>query len=372
MFDGVESLVAGEIPEEVEGPDYPRKKTRSMGRVALLATWATERALTEAGLLDHEALIDGTTGISYGSTEGNEEATDKFFRALLQKQTIEGIKSVDFLKLMSHTCAANLSQFFNVKGRIVPTSSACTSGSQGIGYGYEAIRTGRQDVMIAGGAEELVVSAAAVFNILFEASTRNEDPARASRPFDADRDGLVVAEGAGTLILEELDHARARGAPIRGEIVGFASNANGTHMAVPSEEAMVEVQKQCLQDAGIPPREIDYVNAHATATRRGDVAESRAIREVFDHGPPVSTLKGHTGHTLGACGAVEAVYCLHMMREGWFSPTLNLTAVDPECAELNYVRSEPVERGAEYVMSNNFAFGGVNTSLIFRHREAGG
>jgi 3-oxoacyl-[acyl-carrier-protein] synthase II len=249
---------------------------------------------------------------------------------------------------------------------VIPTSSACTSGSQGIGYGYEAIRFGRQTAMITGGAEELHVIDAAVFDIMYATSTRNEEPHRTPRPFDAGRDGLVIGEGAGTLVLEEMEHALDRGATIHAEVVGFGTNCDGRHVTNPDAEGMQRVIELALADAALRPGDIDYVNAHGTATRLGDVAESLATHRVFGPRVPVSSLKGHFGHTLGACGALEAWLTIHMVREGWVAPTLNLEDVDPECAPLDYVRTAPRPLEVDHAMSNNFAFGGVNTSLIFK------
>ena len=286
--------------------------------------------------------------------------------ALLERKTIRGIRATDYVQFMSHTVAANLALFYGVCGRIVPTCSACTSGSQGIGYGFEAIRFGKQDVMITGGSEEFHAIDSAVFDIMFATSTRNDAPHSTPRPFDVDRDGLVVGEGAATLILEELEHARRRGARVHAEVMGYGTNCDGKHITNPDQEGMRRVMELALADAGLAPGEVDYVNAHGTATETGDIAESLATREVFGERVPVSTLKGALGHTLGACGAVEAWLSIEMMKEGWFAPTLNLERVDPRCAALDYIQAAPRSLQARHVMSNNFAFGGVNSSLVFR------
>lgn len=365
-YEGLDVHLGAPVDKEDFNPDYPRKATRSMGRVALLATKATETALEDAGLLDHESLTDGSTGVSYGSTMGNETSFHKLIHRVLDERTVEGIKSVDFLKLMSHTAPANLCQFFNINGRLIPTSSACTTGSQGVGYGYETIKFGQQTCMVTGGAEELVTTAAAYFGVIFAASTRNDDPAKASRPFDRDRDGLVVGEGAGTLLLESFEHAQNRDASIHGEILGFASNTNGQHLTIPNHESMETVMQWALEDASLTPDDIDYVNAHATATERGDIAESQAVANVLGNDVPVSSFKGQMGHTLGACGALETVFSIRMLDEKWLAPTLNLDEPDERCADLNYVRDKPRDTDGEVLMTNNFAFGGVNTSLIIR------
>jgi 3-oxoacyl-[acyl-carrier-protein] synthase II len=235
-----------------------------------------------------------------------------------------------------------------------------------VGYGFDAIRFGQQEVMLTGGAEEYHPIDSAVFDIMFATSTRNDAPETTPRPFDADRDGLVVGEGAGTLILESLDHAERRGARILAEVIGYGTNCDGRHITNPDSEGMRRVMELSLADAGLGPGDIDYVNAHGTATEAGDIAESAAMHALFGARVPVSTFKGHLGHTLGACGAVEAWLTLAMLAEGWFAPNLNLENVDPRCGELDYLRGAPRQIDAEYVMSNNFAFGGVNTSLIFR------
>jgi 3-oxoacyl-[acyl-carrier-protein] synthase II len=365
-YEGLRTHLAARVTDFAVPERYPRKKIRTMGRVALLATRAAELALADARLLGSPVVTDGSTGIAYGSTSGSPPAMEVYAQHIWAKRTTEGIAATDYIQLMSHSCAANLALFFEVKGRVIPTSSACTSGSQGIGYGYEAIRFGRQSVMIAGGAEELHVIDAVVFDIMFATSTRSGSPIRTPRPFDRDRDGLVVGEGAATLILENLDHALARGAPIYAEIVGFGTNCDGQHITNPNVEGMQHVMDLALADARLAPGDIGYVNAHGTATRLGDIAESRATHRVFGPSVPFSSLKGHFGHTLGACGALEAWLAIRMMQEGWAAPTLHLEQVDPDCAPLDYVIGAPRALAVDHVMSNNFAFGGVNTSLIFR------
>jgi 3-oxoacyl-[acyl-carrier-protein] synthase II len=223
--------------------------------------------------------------------------------------------------------------------------------------------------MIAGGAEELCATEAAVFDTLFATSVRNDAPHTTPSPFDAGRDGLVIGEGAGTLILEDLEHAKARGAKIHAEIVGFGTNSDGCHVTQPNSETMKIAMELALADAGLPPSAIGYVNAHGTGTQHGDIAESHATSRVFGNRIPISSLKSYMGHTLGACGALEAWASIEMMHENWFAPTLNLKQLDPQCAELDYIVDAGREIQCEYVMSNNFAFGGINTSLIFRRYE---
>ncbi len=348
-----------ELPEH-----YTRKRTRSMGRVSLLSVRATELALEQAGLTDHPALTNGETGVSYGSATGSTDAALEFAQ-LLGLQSMKSLNATTYVRMMSHTAAVNIDVFFGVKGRVIPTSSACTGGSQGIGYAYEAIKYGQQTAMIAGGAEELCPTESAVFDVLYATSTRNDQPDQTPRPFDRDRDGLVIGEGACTLILEEYEHARVRGATILAEIVGFGTNSDGQHVTRPNQETMGGALRLALGDANLPPSEIGYVNAHGTATEHGDIAESRATADVIGQPVPISSLKSYVGHTLGACGSLEAWISIQMMNEDWYAPTINLDNIDERCGELDYLQT-PRQMQNEYVMSNNFAFGGINTSLIFK------
>lgn len=344
---------------------YNRKVTRSMGRVAVMAVRASELALTDAGLLGDPLVSSGNMGISYGSSVGSPAAIGDFGNMIAHKTT-EGITANTYIKMMSHTAAVNIGVFFGITGRVVTTSSACTAGSQGIGYAFEAIQSGRQVAMLAGGAEELDAVDAAVFDTLFATSTANDTPQLTPRPFDAKRDGLVLGEGACTLVLEELEHARARGARILGEIIGYGTNSDGTHVTQPNARTMAQAMRLALAGAGLPPEAIGYVNAHGTATEHGDLAETNATFEVFGQRAPISSLKSYMGHTLGACGALEAWMSLEMMRTGWFAPTINLNEVDSRCGDLDYIKTGGRAIDTDIVMSNNFAFGGINTSLILR------
>jgi len=346
-------------------PNYPRKKIRSMGRVSLLATRATELALEQADLLNDPSIQDGRMGVAYGSSIGST-APIVHFGEMLKSGDSKGISSTTYIQMMSHTTAVNLGVFFGLKGRVITSSSACTSGSQGIGYAYEAIKSGAQQLMVAGGAEELCPSEAVVFDTLFATSTRNQEPKASPRPFEKDRDGLVIGEGAGTLILESLEHAQARGAKIYAELVGFGTNSDGTHVTQPQRDTMQVAMEMALKDAQLSGEQIGYVSAHGTATDKGDIAESHATYQALQRPVAISSMKSYLGHTLGACGALEAWFAIEMMNHGWFAPTLNLQQVDPECAELDYISGGGRNIDTDYVMSNNFAFGGINTSLIFK------
>ena len=364
-YAGLNAHLAGPVKEFKMPPHYKRKALRSMGRVAQLATLATEHALENAGLLDDPLLSSGQMGVSYGSSAGSFKAIADFGNMLLNHST-DGLNANSYIKMMAHTAPVNIGVHFGLQGRVITTSSACTSGSQGIGYAYEAIKYGMQTAMLAGGAEELSATEAAVFDTLYAASTQNETPAATPRPFDKNRDGLVIGEGAGTLVLEELEHAKARGAHIYAEIVGFGTNADGTHVTQPSAATMEAAIRLALKDASLEASAIGYVSAHGTATERGDIAESQATYAVFGDQVPISAFKSFTGHTLGACGALEAWTSIEMMNQNWFHACANLDDVDPECAALDYIRGEARELEVDYVMSNNFAFGGINTSLIFK------
>ncbi len=345
--------------------EWPRKMRRSLGRVSAMAVRATELALDHAGLLDDPLLRSGKVGVAYGSSSGSTDSL-KAAGEFVATRSVSSLPANTYIKMMPHTTAAAIGMFFGLTGRLLPSSTACTSGSLSIGMAYETIRHGYQDVMVAGGADELDLPAVAVFDTLYATSTRNDAPEATPRPFDVDRDGLVVGEGAGTFVLEALDHAQRRDAPILAEVVGFGTNSDGKHPTQPSRETMAEAMRLALADAGVAPGGIGYINAHGTATELGDIAESQATHDVFGSDVPISSLKSYLGHTLGACGSLEAWMTLEMLHEEWAAPTVNLATVDSRCAPLDYVRSTPRALDTDRFMTNNFAFGGVNTSLVFQ------
>jgi 3-oxoacyl-[acyl-carrier-protein] synthase II len=365
VYEGLNTRLAAPAQPFALSARFNRKSMRSMGRVAIMAVCATERALQDANLLEAPILQSGQVGIAYGSSSGTPSAVGDFGRMMAEKTT-EGISATTYIKMMSHTAAVNIGIFFGITGRIIPTSSACTSGSQGIGYAYEAIKFGKQTIMIAGGAEELCATEAAVFDTLFATSTRNHEPHLTPRPYDAHRDGLVLGEGAGTLILEEFEHAKARQAPIYAEIVGFGTNSDGCHVTQPNAPTMQQAVEAALKDAHLKPEQIGYINGHGTATEYGDIAEVQLVRTLFGDRTPISSLKSYMGHTLGACGALEAWISIEMMRHNWFAPTINLDHVDPRCAGIWHIQGAGLQKECEYIMSNNFAFGGINTAVIFK------
>ncbi|AXX60455.1 beta-ketoacyl-ACP synthase [Vibrio vulnificus] len=364
QYEGLNTKLAAPVVDFELPSHYKRKQVRGMGRVSKLATVATENALRQAGLIGEDVLTNGQTGIAYGSSTGSTDAIGAF-GVMLNDKTTKAITATTYVQMMPHTTAVNVGLFFGLRGRVIPTSSACTSGSQAIGYAYEAIKHGYQTVMVAGGAEELCPTESAVFDTLFATSLKNDQPKTTPSPYDKDRDGLVIGEGAGTLVLEEYEHAKARGATIYAEIIGFASNCDAAHVTQPQMETMQICMEMALQNADLHPKHIGYVSAHGTATDRGDIAESNATQNAIGK-VPISSLKSYFGHTLGACGAIEAWLSIEMMNSGWFSPTLNLTNLDPDCGDLDYIAGAGREMEIDYMMSNNFAFGGINTSLIFK------
>jgi 3-oxoacyl-[acyl-carrier-protein] synthase II len=365
MFENMNTRLGAPVPDFVVPAHWPRKNTRSMGRVAQLAVRATELALAEAGLAADLAIRDGRMGVAYGSSFGSMDPIRLCGHALSTGST-KGITSTSYLQAMSHTTAVNIALHFELKGRIIPTSSACSSASHAIGYSYEAIRSGRQTMMVAGGSEEFTPAHALIFDTLFATSTQNETPTLTPRPFDRSRDGLVVGEGACTLVLEDREHALARGAIIHAEIIGFGTNSDGAHATQPTSATMARCIEMALADAGLSADAIGYVSAHGTATDRGDIAESHATSQVLGAAMPISSMKSYLGHTLGACGSIEAWWAIEMMKRGSFAPTLNLVEPDSACGQLDYIKDEDRAIETEHILSNNFAFGGINTSLVFR------
>ncbi len=349
------------IPTALE---IPHKAARTMGRVAQLAAVATKIAVDDAGLTADE-FADGTIGLAYGSTHGSSQANEDWVKKLVAQRSFLGMSATLYLKFMSHTTAANLAIYFGVHGRVLCTSAACVSATQALGQGYETIGVGLADVMVCGGSEELHFSHVGVFDMLHAASKAfNATPELTPRPFDQRRDGLVIGEGAGTLVLEEYERAKRLGKHIYAEITGFGTNCDGTHVTNPSADGMHGAMVAALKSAQCGPETIDYVNAHATGTTIGDIVESQATYKLFGDRAPVSSLKGHLGHTLGACGGIELALSIAMLREGWIAPTRNLEHVDKQCAPLDYVRGEARSAKLNRILCNKFAFGGINTSLV--------
>ena len=365
QYPDLEAQLGAPIEGYAPPAHWTRKQLRSMGRVSYLCVDAAEQALADAGLLGDERIKDGRMGVACGSSTGSTQDIRDVGELLITGKS-QNFSANTYVRMMPHTTAANVGIFFGLTGRIIPTSSACSSGSQGIGYAYEAIKHGMIEMMLAGGGEEFCPSEVYVFDSLYAASRRNNEPAKTPRPYDAGRDGLVIGEGAGILVLESLVHAQARGAKIYAEIVGYGANSDGSHVTRPQKATMQRCMALALEDAGLEPAQIGYVNGHGTATEQGDIAETQATEALFGSRMPISSQKSYLGHTLGACGALESWFSIEMMNSGWFAPTLNLDHIDPRCGRLDYIRGQGREIDTDYVMNNNFAFGGVNTSLVFK------
>jgi 3-oxoacyl-[acyl-carrier-protein] synthase II len=360
---GMATLLAGAV-EEQNFKDIPRKHRRSMGRVAMMSARSMQDAIRDSGLTQ-EQIEDIKTGISFGSTMGANEALIEWISSVYTNRNFKQQNSMVFLKSMSHTISANLAAMFKIKGRSIPTCSACTSSSQAIGAGYESIKYGMSDIMFVGGGEGLHYLSEGVFEVMGACSTEyNDSPMLTPRPFDSNRDGLIVGEGAGTLVLEEYESAKRRGAKIYAEIKGYATTCDGNHLTTPSREGMSSVMNLALQDANISPSQIGYINAHATATIKGDIEESHATYNLFENKTPISSTKSYMGHLLGGCGVVESIISIIALNDRLLPANRTLQSVDKECADLDYLFEHRYE-DIEFVMNNNFAFGGINTSLIF-------
>ena len=364
-YETLGTRLAAPVPDFAPPAHWTRKQLRSMGRVSQFAVYSAEAALADAGLLGDPLVTSGELGVACGSSIGSTPDILHFAEAISTGSSL-GLNANSYVRTMPHTTAANVSIYFGATGRIIPTSSACTSASQAIGYAYEAVKFGRQRAMLAGGAEELCASQALAFDVLYATSRRNDAPELVPRPYDVGRDGLVIGEGGGVLLLESLDSALERNATIHAEIAGFATNADGTHVTRPREETMQRVMQMALEDAGIDAGRVGYVNGHGTSTEHGDIAETIATQKVFGTGMPISSQKSYLGHTMGACGALESWVTIQGLIGGWFPPTINLRTPDPRCGDLDYISGAGRDIATEYAVNNNFAFGGVNTSIVFR------
>ena len=348
--------------------NIPRQKRRSMGRMSIFAAQAAEQALADSGIKSDD--ISNRTGCIIGSTTGSAGSISRAFEIMLFEKDLSRLPSSMFFQGMSHTAAINVAQYLGLTGCVMATSAACASSLQAIGTGYEFIRSGRQDVLLCGGAEELHPSVTGSFDVVFAASVKyNQTPQKTPRPFDEDRDGLVCGEGSGILVLEEYEHAVRRGAGIYAEITGYGTCGSGSHISQSDEGSIIRCINETLNDARTAPDEIDYINAHATGTVQGDKEEAAAIGKLFGDSVPVSSLKGYIGHTLGASGAIELIASLIMMEKGIIYPTLNLDRIGPDCRGINHVK-KPLRKEINTVLKNCFAFGGVNAALVCRKHIA--
>lgn len=343
-----------------------RQMRRSMSRVSLLAVDSTAKAINDCNINEH-VLHNANTGVAFGSTMGGTSTLEDCFQKYFTNKNFNGMLSSTFLRIMPHTCAANIALAFGITGRAIATSTACASSTQAIGFGFESIQNGLAKTMICGGAEEFHISIPAVFDVMFATSTNfNSTPELSPKPFDENRDGIVVGEASATVILEEWEQAIARGAKIYAEIVSFHTNTDAGHMTNPSTIGMTTVMSEALEKGNIKAENISYINAHGTGTIIGDIAESQAIYNLFKNKVPVSSLKGHLGHLMGACGVVETIACLGMLNSNVLIPTKNLINPDPKCGALDYIKLKPRVSEQLFILKNSFAFGGVNATLVIK------
>jgi len=357
----------GEAPDEFDLGDVPQKEARRLDRVILLAVAAAREAAADGGLASAE-LDRARAGVAIGSGIGGIGTLQESFRVLDARGPAR-VSPFTIPMAISNMSSGYVAIRHGLRGPNLCHVGACASGAQAIGESMRLIGRGEADLMLAGGSEAANTSlAVAAFAAMRALSTRNDDPVAASRPFDRDRDGFVIAEGAAVLVLESLEHALARGARVRAELIGYAATGDAFHMALPSEdgEGAARCMSLALADAGIEPSQVGTLNAHATSTPAGDVAEARAIRAVFGRHAerlPVSATKSMTGHLLGAAGALEALLCIRALETGLLPPTTNLDHPDPEC-ELDHVANEARRAAVGIALSNSFGFGGTNASLI--------
>ncbi|MDR2130190.1 MAG: beta-ketoacyl-[acyl-carrier-protein] synthase family protein [Odoribacteraceae bacterium] len=325
---------------------------------------ATLEAFREAGI-DMEYLERNETGIFYGN-DSSAKAVIEANNIVMEKRDTTLLGSGAIFQSMNSTVTMNLSTIFKLRGVNMTISAACASGSHSIGLGYMFIRQGLQEIVLCGGAQETNIYSMGSFDALSAFSTRVEAPTKASRPFDAGRDGLIPSGGAASLVLEEYEHAVRRGAPILAEVVGYGFSSNGKHISQPSDEGCMIAMERALQDARVLPAEIDYVNAHATSTPQGDMFEAIALDRLFgDSRPLISSTKSMTGHECWMAGASEILYSVLMMRHSFVAPNINFERPDDYSGKLN-IATETVEKEINVFLSNSFGFGGTNSALVIK------
>ncbi|MFC1814832.1 beta-ketoacyl synthase N-terminal-like domain-containing protein [Thermodesulfobacteriota bacterium] len=366
LSDCIQSGVFGTVDYPLEY-NFKRSDRKTMGPVSYYACQVAKEVLEESGL-KKEFITSGRLGVAFGSTHGSPTVQRQIYKAFFRESGagFASIGAVDYLKSMVHTTAVNITRMFGITGRVISSSTACTTSSQSIGFGYEMVKYGIQDAMLCGGADEYDTTTVAVFDNLLACSTDfNDTPHLTPRPFDERRDGLVVGEGAGAVLLEEYEFARKRGAVILAELIGFSCNNNGGDLILPSLDGITATIRLGLKDAGISPDAVDFISAHATATKMGDVIEAQAIAKVYGDLPVVSGLKSYMGHTMGSCGAIETILTMYMMEAGFIAPTLNLDKVDKRCAMLKHAVNL-LGTDIRIAAIQNFAFGGVNTCLMIK------
>ena len=363
---GFRSRIHGAVDLDVEAA-IDRKVRRFMGEGAAYAFLSMEQAIADAGLTPEEVSHDRTGLIIGSGGPSTRNLIDAWDTA--RDKGVKRVGPYMVTRTMSSTCSAVLSTHFKIRGVNYSISSACSTSAHCIGNAAEMIQWGKQDIVFAGGGEELDWTMSVLFDGMGALSSKyNDTPQIASRPFDADRDGFVIAGGGGVLVLEELEHAKARGAKIYAELVGYGANSDGYDMVQPSGEGAVRCVRQALDTVD---GTIDYINAHGTSTPAGDMRELEAMREVFgDAVPPISSTKALSGHSLGAAGVQEAIYTLLMLKDDFICASANIQTLDPEADGYPVVQERRDNAGLEHVMSNSFGFGGTNATLVFRRVDA--
>ncbi|MDR9485793.1 MAG: beta-ketoacyl-ACP synthase I [Sediminimonas sp.] len=361
---GFRSQIAGDVKLDVT-QHVDKRTLRFMGPGAAYAHIAMGQAIADAGLEEAD-IVNPRTGLVAGSGGPSTSAMLAAHQTVLEKGSPKRIGPFAVPKCMSSTISANLSTAYQIKGINYSITSACSTSLHCIGNAAEQIMMGKQDVMFAGGGEELDWTLSCLFDAMGAMSAKyNDTPERASRAFDADRDGFVIGGGGGMLVLEDLEHARARGARIYAEVTGYAATSDGHDMVAPSGEGGERAMRLALQT--LPEdRKVGYINAHGTSTPVGDVGEVEAVRRVFGQGttPPISSTKSMTGHSQGATGAQEAIYCLLMLEHDFIAPSINVDTLDPEINPAEIATSRVDNAGLDTVMTNSFGFGGTNGSML--------
>ncbi len=362
---GFRSALCAAVPTPDLKPFVPRNQRQFMPEEAQYAYMATRQALENAKL-DADYMESHEVGLIYGNdsvAEATMRALDKF----REFHDTAACGSGAIFQSMNSTVTMNLACLFRLKGINLTASAACASGSQAVGMASLLIRNGLQECVVCGGAQEANLYSVAAFDGIQSFSVREDDPTRASRPFDRDRDGLVPGGGAATLVLESYEHAVRRGAPILAEVIGWGFSGNGDHISTPNIEGPVRSLEACLRNSGVTPEEIGYINAHATSTRIGDAREAQAIARVFgDRRVPVTSTKGQTGHEMWMAGASELIYSVLMMKNGFIAGNLNFENPDDDTACIQ-ILPERKEIGFDTFLSNSFGFGGTNSTLIVRN-----
>lgn len=365
---GFRSQVAGTLKLDV-ADHVDKRALRFMGPGSAYAYIAMSQAIADSGL-DEAVVSNPSTGLIAGSGGPSTSAMLQAHQIVLEKGSPKRIGPFAVPKCMSSTVSANLSTAFKIKGMNFSITSACSTSLHCIGMAAQQVALGAQDVMFAGGGEELDWTLSCLFDAMGAMSSKfNDTPAKASRAFDADRDGFVIAGGGGIVVLESLDHARARGAKIYAEVTGFGATSDGHDMVAPSGEGGERAMRLATQN--IDRGRIGYINAHGTSTPVGDVGEVEAVRRVFGDGktPPISSTKSMTGHSQGATGAQEAIYCLLMLEHDFIAPSINVETLDPAIREGEIATSLIEKAGLDTVMTNSFGFGGTNGSMLLSRVE---